>query len=208
MMRFWCFELGELDGYRKHDAEKLKNFLTNSTDTARFVYNRAHKVIPRRSVFWGTSNGMPLNDPTGSTRFVVIPVESELPWRDVAIARESLLARAIQEYLNGAPSFSTADEMDAIRERNSDFQTVEPWFDAIRCKAEEIVREDRLPVTTAALYRAVEITEIKDQNQHNAARISNVMTALGFYYGQHRQGEGKRPRGWWPSQAARPKRRF
>ena len=48
--------------------------------------------------------------------------------------------------------------MDAIRERNSDFQTVEPWFDALRCKAEEIVREDRLPVTTAALYRAVEIT--------------------------------------------------
>ena len=208
LMRFWCFELGELDGYRKHHAEKLKNFLTNSTDTARFVYNRAHKVIPRRTLFWGTSNGMPLNDPTGSTRFVVIPVESELPWRDVDLARESLLARAVQEYLNGAPYFSTADEMDAIRERNSDFQTVEPWFDAIRCKAEEIVREDRLPVTTAALYRAVEIHEIKDQNQHNAARISNVMTALGFYYAQHRQGEGKRPRGWWPSQAARPKRRF
>ena len=207
LMRFWCFELGELDGYRKHQAEKLKNFLTNSTDTARFVYNRAHKVIARRNVFWGTSNGMPLNDPTGSTRFVVIPVESELPWRAVGIAREPLLARAIQEYLNGAPSFSTADEMDAIRERNSDFQTVEPWFDAIRCKAEQIIREDRLPVTTAALYRAVEITEIKDQNQHNAARISNVMTALGFYYGQHRH-EGKRPRGWWPSQVARPKRRF
>ena len=103
--------------------------------------------------------------------------------------------------------------MDAIRERNSDFQTVEPWFDAIRCKAEQIIREDRLPVTTAALYRAVEIIEIKDQNQQNAARISNVMTALGFYYGQHRQGKDengkdKRPRGWWPSQAARPKRRF
>ena len=87
-------------------------------------------------------------------------------------------------------------------------EAVEPWFDAIRCKAEEIVKEDRLPVTTAALYRAVEIHEIKDQNQHNAARISNVMTALGFYYAQQRQGEGKRPRGWWPSQAARPKRRF
>ena len=97
--------------------------------------------------------------------------------------------------------------MDAIRERNSDFQTVEPWFDAIKCRAEEIVRENRLPVTTQALYTAVEIPELKDQNQHNAARISNVMTALGFYYGQHRH-EGKRPRGWWPSQVARPKRRF
>ena len=44
-------------------------------------------------------------------------------------------------------------------------------------------------------------------------KLSNVMTALGFYYGQHRQGKDengkdKRPRGWWPSQVARPKRRF
>ena len=148
-----------MDGYRKHQAEKLKNFLTNTTDTARFVYNRAHKVIPRRTVFWGTSNGMPLNDPTGNTRFVVIPVESELPWRDVGIAREALMARAIQEYLNGAPFFSTNDEMDAISERNSDFQTVEPWFDAIRCKVEEIVREERLPVKIEAIYAALDIPE-------------------------------------------------
>ena len=150
---------------------------------------------------------MPLNDPTGSTQFVVIPVESELPWRAVGIAREPLLARAIQEYLNGAPSFSTADEMDAIRERNSDFQTVEPWFDAIRCKSEQIVREDRLPVTIDAIYTALDITEVKDRNRINAERITNVLTSLGFHYGQHRHN-GDRPRGWWPSQVARPKRRF
>jgi len=123
------------------------------------------------------------------------------------------MARAIQEYLNGAPSFSTNDEMDAIRERNSDFQTVEPWFDAIRCKAEEIVREDRLPVRIEAIYAALDIPETKHRDKTNAARITNVLTALGFYYGQLRQGkdeDGKdiRPRGWWPSQAAQQKRRF
>ena len=204
-MRFWCFELGDMDGYRKHQAEKLKNFLTNF-NRHRQISTTEPIAIPRDR-FWGTSNGMPLNNPTGSTRFVVIPVDTELPWRDVNLARESLLARAVQEYLNGAPYFSTADEMDAIRERNSDFQTVEPWFDAIRCKAEEIVGEDRLPVTTRALNKVVEIHGIKGQNPHNSERISNVMKALGFYYGQHHH-EGKRPRGWWPLQVARPKRRF
>ncbi len=103
--------------------------------------------------------------------------------------------------------------MDAIRERNSDFQTVEPWFDAIRCKVEEIVREDRLPVTLDAIYSTLDITEVKDRSGPNAKRISNVLTSLGFYYGQHRQGKDengkdKRPRGWWPSQVARLKRRF
>ena len=53
-------------------------------------------------------------------------VETDLPWRDVAIAREPLLARALQEYRNGARSYSTADEMAAIQERNSDHQLTEP----------------------------------------------------------------------------------
>ena len=180
MTRFWCFELGELDGYRKHQVPKLKNFISQSSSYCRFVYMRSHQMIQRRTVFWGTSNGIPLNDPTGSTRFVVIPVETDLPWRDVAIAREPLLARALQEYRNGARSYSTADEMAAIQERNSDHQLTEPWFDAIRCHAERIVQEGRLPVTTDGLYNAVGLTEISQRANHQAERIANVMTAIGF----------------------------
>ena len=198
MMRFWCFELGELDGYRKHDAERLKNFLTNSTDTARFVYNRAHRVIPRRSIFWGTSNGIPLNDPTGSTRFVVIPVETELPWENVALAREPLLARAVQEYRNGAPSFSTADEMDAIRERNSDFQTIEPWFDVIQYHAQRVVTEERLPVTNQGLLNAIGFDGLQRVGNRDYARITNVMTALGFYHKRQKRVGDQRLTGWWP----------
>ena len=98
-------------------------------------------MIERRTVFWGTCNGVPFNDPTGSSRFVVIPVETELPWREVEIARDPLLARALHEWKIGAPSFSTADEMEQILERNSDHQVVEPWYDAIRFCAERIVNE-------------------------------------------------------------------
>ena len=88
-------------------------------------------------------------------------IETDLPWRDVAIAREPLLARALQEYRNGARSYSTADEMAAIQERNSDHQLNEPWLDANRCHAERIVQESRLPVTTDGLYNAVGLTEIR-----------------------------------------------
>jgi len=209
MTRFWCFELGELDGYRKHQVPKLKNFISQSSSYCRFVYMRSHQMIKRRTVFWGTSNGIPLNDPTGSTRFVVIPVETDLPWRDVAIAREPLLARALQEYRNGARSYSTADEMAAIQERNSDHQLTEPWFDAIRCHAERIVQEGRLPVTTDGLYNAVGLTEISQRANHQAERIANVMTSIGFVQNRKAVGNGNKQRGWWPSdQPDRPKRRF
>ena len=209
MTRFWCFELGELDGYRKHQVPKLKNFISQSSSYCRFVYMRSHQMIQRRTVFWGTSNGIPLNDPTGSTRFVVIPVETDLPWQDVANARKPLLARALQEYRNGARSYSTADEMAAIQERNSDHQLTEPWFDAIRCHAERIVKEGRLPVTTDGLYNAVGLTEISQRANHQAERIANVMTAIGFVQNRKSVGNGIKQRGWWPlDQSDRPKRRF
>lgn len=200
--RFWCFELGELDGYRGQSVAKMKNFLSQRTDYTRFVYNRSHQELPRRTVFWGTSNGIPLNDPTGSSRFVVIPIEAETPHRDVAIAREALWARALEEYRNGARHYSTADEMEAILERNGDHQTVEPWYDAIRYHAENIVKDDRLPVTTEGLYNAVGITEVKDRNQHNAERIRNVMKGLGFYHQKQKRVGDQRLTGYWPSTAS------
>ena len=202
VIRFWCFELGELDGYRGQSVAKMKNFLSQRTDYTRFVYKNTHQELPRRTVFWGTSNGIPLNDPTGSSRFVVIPIETETPHRDVAIAREPLWARALQEYRNGARHYSTADEMEAILERNGDHQTVEPWYDAIRYHAEDVVKDDRLPVTTDGLYNAVGINEVKDRNPGNAERISNVMKALGFYHQKQKRVKGERLTGWWPSTAS------
>ena len=208
MMRFLCFELGELDGYRKHQAPKLKNFISKSSSYCRFVYMRSHQMVQRRTVFWGTSNGIPLNDPTGSTRFVVIPVETELPWQDVELARESLLARAMQEYQRGAPWFSTADEMAEIEERNGDHQVMEPWFEAIQHHAERACKERRMPITTEGLFNAVGLTEISHRTNHHSERIANVMTALG--YSKCRPSiNGERGRGWMPAgQADQAKRQY
>ena len=161
-------------------------------------------MIQRRTVFWGTSNGIPLNDPTGSSRFVVIPVETELPWRDVAVARESLLARAIQEYQNGSPSFSTADEMAEIQARNSNHQLQEPWYEALQEHAQFIVEEDLLPITNEGLNDAVGLADVSARNQRTAERITNVMTTLGYIQAQ-RHYKGERLRGWWPAQTAQPK---
>ena len=99
--------------------------------------------------------------------------------------------------------------MAAIQERNSDHQLTEPWFDAIRCHAERIVQEGRLPVTTDGLYNAVGLTEIIQRANHQAERIANVMTAIGFVQNRKAVGNGNKQRGWWPSdQPDRPKRRF
>ena len=111
-------------------------------------------------------------------------------------------AKALQEYRNGARYWSTADEMEAILERNGDHQTVEPWHDSILYHAENIVKDGRLPITTEGLFNAVGITEVKDRNQHNAERIRNVMKALGYHHQKQKRVNGERLTGWWPSTAS------
>ena len=108
----------------------------------------------------------------------------------------------MKEYRNGARHWSTADEMQAILERNGDHQTVESWYDSIRYYVENIVKDGRLPVTTNGLYNAIEIFEIKDRNPHNAERIRNVMKALGFYHQKQKRVGDQRLTGYWPSTAS------
>jgi hypothetical protein len=44
---------------------------------------------------------------------------------------------------------------------------------------------------------------------HQAERIANVMTAIGFVQNRKAVGNGNKQRGWWPSdQPDPPKRRF
>ena len=69
--RLWCCELAELDGVtRKAQVESFKTFISRTEDFTRRKYGKGIIKIPRRSVFWGTSNTPPLNDSSGSTRFV------------------------------------------------------------------------------------------------------------------------------------------
>ena len=117
----------------------------------------------------------------------------------VAIAREPLLAHALHQYKNGAKSYSTSDEMAATLERNSDHQLNETWLDTIRCYAECILQEGRLLFTTDELYNAVGLTEISQRANHQAERIGNVITEIGFVQDRKAVGNGNKPRGWWPS---------
>ena len=85
-------EFAEFDGFtRKASAEKLKAFISRTTDLCRRKYGKRTERIPRRSVFWGTANRSPLVDRTGSTRFCLIPLPgAKLPLERVALGRDEL----------------------------------------------------------------------------------------------------------------------
>jgi hypothetical protein len=82
----WGVELSELDGItRRKDQEALKAFLTATQDAFRAPYAKATTKHQRRCVFWGTANGPPLRDLSGSTRFVCIKLPDQMLPLDLSL---------------------------------------------------------------------------------------------------------------------------
>ena len=186
--RLWCCELAELDGItRKSQIEAFKDFISRTEDFSRRKYGKGTIKIPRRSVFWGTSNTPPLNDSSGSTRFVCIPLPNKkLPIERVLNAFDSIWARAYKEFRKGFQCYSTDEEKISINERNSDFEYVDSWFE----KIEKFLNETTLElVTTEKIHELLDLESRHLGNQQYSARIRKIMTKCGWNYSRYSIGE-------------------
>ena len=192
--RLWCCELAELDGItRKAQIEGFKTFISDVENFDRRKYGHGIVKIVRRSVFWGTSNTPPLNDPSGSTRFVCIPVpDKQLPFERVGNAFDAIWSRAYKEYRKGNQCWSTEEEQKVIDDRNADFEYVDGWFEKI---------EGFLETTTLELIETERIHQLLDLdprhlgNSSYSTRIRNIMLKCGWKYGRPTIG-GEQKRGF------------
>lgn len=189
--RLWCCELAELDGLtRTAQIEAFKDFVSRTEDYERRKYGRDTERIPRRNVFWGTANNPPLNDKTGSTRFVCIALpEVLLPLDRVNKAFDAIWTRAYYEYRSGYQCYSTAEEMKAIQERNANYSIVDPWHDSI----EDFVENSTLSmIEYSRLYELLDLDASRRKNL-DSIRIRQIMESLGWHYDRRRiEGDQKR----------------
>ena len=197
--RSWCVELAELNGItRRADKEHLKSFLSERTDTFRAPYSRAPASHSRRFVFWGTSNGPPMNE--ADPRFVCIPLPDRmLPFAAVEAARDALWSRAVAEYRAGVCWHTVSDEFKAmVRERNEDHTITDPWADQVAEYLTFRQRGQSLPVTIPEL---MDLLKLDSGQRNNAAsvRLIELAGSLGWFKGKLRPAPGIPPRqGLWP----------
>ena len=72
----WIAELGEIGSTMRKDVDRVKGFLSQSTDTYRQPYGRKALKYPRRTSFVGTVNDSQfLLDQTGNRRFASVPLQ-------------------------------------------------------------------------------------------------------------------------------------
>ena len=199
----WGVELSELDGItRRKDQEALKAFLTANDDVFRTPYAKAVARYQRRCVFWGTANGPPLRDLSGSTRFVCIQLPDRMLPLDWAIQhRDAIWARAValfREIPAGEESwdYATDEERLAIQERNANHQEVDPWADEVA----KILRSVTFrPVSIAYVLEGMSVP-ISQRNNAMAARVRQLAEGVGWVMDRRRQpGTNERARGLWPA---------
>ncbi|MBQ9347070.1 MAG: virulence-associated protein E [Oscillibacter sp.] len=95
----WLVEVSELDAFRHSDDARIKQFLSQRVDRFRAAYGRHVKDLPRRCVFFGTTNrGDYLRDRTGNRRYWSVDVgvqpHNKNVWRDLEGERDQLWAEA------------------------------------------------------------------------------------------------------------------
>ena len=204
LAKVWCMELGELNNYTRRTNDALKAFISRTTDVARRKYGRSTVQIPRRSVFWATSNKSPLTDNTGSTRFVLIPLsEQKLPLQRVADHRDAIWCRAYWEARNNFQSYSTEGEFHQIVLRNSDFNLEDPWSELLQGLVNQ--RASHIVIKLDEVYDFLDIPADR-QNQASTARIVEIMANLGWNKRRRRPYSGAEPvRGFWNPDPAVPR---
>jgi predicted P-loop ATPase len=199
----WGVELSELDGItRRKDQEALKAFLTATQDAFRAPYAKATTKHDRRCVFWGTANGPPLRDLSGSTRFVCIKLPDQmLPLDWARENRAAIWSRAVAIYRQ-APAdkepwdHSTEEERKAIEERNANHQETDPWAEEI---AQHLRAATDRPVSVAYLLDRMDIPK-GQRNNAMAARVRQLAEAVGWVMERRRPiGSDEKKQGLWPA---------
>lgn len=197
--RSWCVELAELNGIsRRADKEHLKAFLSERVDTYRAPYSRAPAAHPRRHVFWGTSNGPPMNE--ADPRLVCIPLPDRmLPFTAVEAAKDSLWARAVQQYRLGTCWHTVGDDFKALlKERNEDHTVTDPWADQVADHLEVRLKSGALPVAVPELMNLLELDN-SQRNNSVAVRLIELAGSLGWVKAKRRPAPGIAPKqGLWP----------
>lgn len=142
----WIVEVAELDAFRRTDVSRIKQFISQRADRFRAAYGRHVKEIPRRCVFFGTTNSDEyLTDRTGNRRFWPVDVgvsEHRSVWTDLPPVVDQVWAEAVVHWRWGEPLYLSGTIEEASRAAQDAHREVDISEGLIQDWVERAVPED------------------------------------------------------------------
>lgn len=122
----WMHEMAELSAMQKKDANVIKNFLSDDTDTFRRAYDKYEVKVKRSSINLGSANDEDVaifKDRSGSRRYWYIKCHGREDYMafdpaDLISERDQLWAEAVSAFRSGEQWWLTPDEQKLSRETN------------------------------------------------------------------------------------------
>ena len=173
----WLYEVAELTGIRKSDAEIVKAFLSAQSDTFRPAYGRATVVRKRQTVFCGTTNESEfLNDGTGSRRFWPVRV-SDIDLGKLKADRNQMWAEAVHWFNDGAEWWLTDDEEKLRVQRSDEFSIQDEWINLINGWLDSRIH---IQFTTWELIEQAFGKEPQHQTKTDTRRAADILREAGW----------------------------
>jgi hypothetical protein len=167
-------EFSDLAAWNRTDLERIKSFISTSSDVYRIPYDKFPKSSPRTCVFIATTNKQhPLIDPTGNRRFWPVFLNEKI---NIDLFKQNILlyyAEALHRYKQGHVDF-----IEAPSEILEEAFDVDDWEHQIRDFIEGKEEEGVMISDIATLVLKIEPGFLSRSLQ---TRIGMILQRLGWY---------------------------
>ena len=154
-------------------------------------YRKHYEMTPRMASFIATTNErQPLNDPTGSRRYLCVEVKGMID-TDTPINYQQLYAQALWELDQKQPYYFSKEEESAIEAHNALYQRMTPTDFLLSTYFEPTERDKRY------FMRAVDILSELHCHATGADRPNIKQLTIALKAGHYRYGAQNGIRGWY-----------
>jgi Virulence-associated protein E/Bifunctional DNA primase/polymerase, N-terminal/Primase C terminal 2 (PriCT-2) len=175
----WVYEIGDMAGMKKAEAEQVKAFASRTHDRARPAYGRQQVELPRRCVFFGTTNDATyLKSRTGNRRFWPVRV-GRINIESLRQDRDQLFAEAATLEAEGASLILPQELWNDAGEAQKERLEHDPWVDRLAdVRGAVSGMEER--ISSGDLLEKHLGIPIERQNDIMTKRLGYAMRELGW----------------------------